>query len=52
MYVIIQLICFLLAVICIGQAVKNGSTKFDKISFSIFSLLFVLLTVFIEGVLK
>ena len=50
MIVVIQIMCILLSLICIGQAIKNGATKFDKISFCVFSLIFLLLCVGLQGV--
>ena len=40
---VVQIACILFSVISIGQAIKNGATKFDKISFSVFCILFLLL---------
>lgn len=50
MIVVIQIMCILFSLICIGQAIKNGSTKFDKISFCAFCLIFLLLCVGLQGV--
>lgn len=50
MIVIIQIMCILLSLTCIGQAIKNGATKFDKISFCVFCLIFLLLCVGLQGV--
>ena len=50
MIVVIQIMCILLSLICIGQAIKNGATKFDKISFCVFCLIFLLLCVSLQGV--
>lgn len=50
MVVVIQIMCILLSLICIGQAIKNGATKFDKISFCVFCLIFLLLCVGLQGV--
>lgn len=50
MIVVIQIMCILFSLICIGQAIKNGATKFDKISFCVFCLVFLLLCVGLQGV--
>lgn len=50
MIVVIQIMCILFSLICIGQAIKNGATKFDKISFCVFCLTFLLLCVGLQGV--
>lgn len=50
MIVVIQIMCILLSLICIGQAVKNGATNFDKVYFSVFCLIFLLLCVGLQGV--
>ena len=50
MSVVIQIMCILFSLICIGQAIKNGATKFDKISFCVFCLIFLLLCVGLQGV--
>lgn len=47
---IIQLVTLLVSVVCIGQAIKTGATKFDKIAFSVFCLLFILFTVGLQVV--
>lgn len=38
MILVVQIVSVLVAIICIGQAIKNGATKFDKISFCVFAL--------------
>ena len=50
MIVVIQIMCILFSLICIGQAIKNGATKFDKISFCVFCLIFLLMCVGLQGV--
>lgn len=50
MIVVIQIMCILFSLICIGQAIKNGATKFDKVSFCVFCLVFLLLCVGLQGV--
>ena len=50
MIVVVQIMCILLSLICIGQAIKTGVTKFDKISFCVFCLIFLLLCVGLQGV--
>lgn len=50
MIVIVQIACILFSVVSIGQAIKNGATKFDKVSFSVFCILFLLLCVGLQGV--
>lgn len=50
MIVVIKIMCILFSLICIGQAIKNGATKFDKISFCVFCLIFLLLCVGLQGV--
>lgn len=50
MIIIVQIACILFSVISIGQAIKNGATKFDKISFCIFCILLLLLCVGLQGV--
>ena len=50
MIVVIQIMCILFSLICIGQVIKNGATKFDKISFCVFCLIFLLLCVGLQGV--
>lgn len=50
MIVVIQIMCILFSLICIGQAIKNRATKFDKISFCVFCLIFLLLCVGLQGV--
>lgn len=50
MIVVIQIMCILFSLICIGQTIKNGATKFDKISFCVFCLIFLLLCVGLQGV--
>ena len=50
MIVVIQIMCILLSLICVGQAIKNGATRFDKISFCVFCLIFLLLCVGLQGV--
>lgn len=50
MIVVVQIMCILFSLICIGQAIKNGATKFDKISFCVFCLIFLLLCVGLQGV--
>lgn len=47
---VVQIACILFSVISIGQAIKNGATKFDKISFSVLCILFLLLCVGLQGV--
>ena len=50
MVVIVQIACILFSVVSIGQAIKNGATKLDKVSFSVFCILFLLLCVDLQGV--
>lgn len=50
MIIIVQIACILFSVVSIGQAIKNGATSFDKISFSVFCILFLLLCVGLQGV--
>lgn len=50
MVVIVQIACILFSVISIGQVIKNGATKFDKISFSVLCILFLLLCIGLQGV--
>ena len=49
MITVVQIACILFSVISIGQAIKNGATKFDKVSFSVFCILFLLLCVGLRG---
>lgn len=48
--VFVQVMCILFSLICIGQAIKNGATKFDKISFCVFCFLFLMLCVGLQEV--
>ena len=50
MITVVQIACILFSIISIGQAIKNGATKFDKVSFSVFCILFLLLCVGLQGV--
>ena len=50
MIVVVQIACILFSVISLGQAIKNGATKFDKGSFSVFCLLLLLLCVGLQEV--
>ena len=50
MVVIVQIACILFSVVSIGQAIKNGATKFDKVSFSVFCFIFLALCVGLQGV--
>lgn len=51
MYIIIQIICLLFAFALIGN-INANSPKFDKIACSTFATVFVLMAIYIEGVLK
>lgn len=46
---VVQIVCILFSVISIGQAIKNGATNFDKVYFSVFCILFLLLCVGLRG---
>lgn len=48
--IFVQIMCILFSLICIGQAIKHGATKFDKISFCAFCLIFLLLCVGLQEV--
>lgn len=48
--IFVQIMCLLFSIICIGQAIKNRATKFDKISFCVFCLVFLLLCAGLQGV--
>ncbi len=50
MIIIVQIACILFSVVSIGQAIKNRATNFDKVSFSVFCILFLLLCVGLQGV--
>lgn len=50
MIVVVQIACILFSVISIEQVIKNGATKFDKISFSVFCILLLLLCVGLQEV--
>lgn len=50
MIVVVQSACILFSVISIGQAIKNGATKFDKISFCVFCFIFLALCVGLQEV--
>lgn len=50
MIVVVQIACILFSVISIGQAIKNRATNVDKVYFSIFCILFLLLCVGLQGV--
>jgi hypothetical protein len=49
MIVVIQIMCILLSLICVGQAIKNEATRFDIISFCVFCIIFLLLCVGLQG---
>lgn len=49
MLLVAQIVSVLAAIICIGQAIKSSATKFDKISFCVFCLIFLLLCVSLQG---
>ena len=48
--IFVQIMCILFSLICIGQAIKYGATKFDKISFCVFCFIFLLLCVGLQEV--
>jgi hypothetical protein len=50
MILVTQIVSVLVAIICIGQAIKNGSTKFDKITFSVFCFIFLALCIGLQVV--
>lgn len=50
MILVVQIVSVLVAIICIGQAIKNGATKFDKISFCVFCFIFLALCVGLQEV--
>jgi hypothetical protein len=47
---VVQCACLIFSLVCLGQAINNGATKFDKISFCVFCLIFLLLCVCLQGV--
>lgn len=50
MIFVVQIACILFSVINIGYAIDKEATKFDKISFSVFCILFLLLCVVLQEV--
>lgn len=50
MILVVQIESALVAIICIGLAIENGATKFDKITFSVFCFIFLALCVGLQGV--
>lgn len=50
MIIVVQIACILFSVISIDQAIKNGATKFDKISFCVFCFIFLALCVGLQEV--
>lgn len=50
MLLVVQIVSVLAAIICIGQAIKNGATKFDKITFSVFCYIFLALCAILQEV--
>lgn len=50
MVVVIQIVCLLLAVCSLGNAFRGNATKFDKISFSVVSILYLIMCIGLQGV--
>jgi hypothetical protein len=50
MLLVVQIVSVLAAIICIGQAIKNSATKFDKITFSIFCYIFLAICIILQEV--
>lgn len=50
MRLVSQIVSVLLSIVCIGQSIKAGATKFDKITFTIFSLIFLIFCIILMGV--
>ena len=50
MYVILQLVAILCSILCIGSATSPRAAKFDKVSFSILSLTFLIFVFVVEMV--
>lgn len=47
---VVQCICVLFSLICLGQAIKNHATNFDKVLFGAFCFLFLILCIGLQGV--
>lgn len=52
MYTLTQFVCILLAVISMGQSIQKEASKFDRVLYGVYSIIFVFLIVLIEGVFK
>lgn len=47
---IVQCACVLFSLVCLGQAIKKDAANFDKVLFSIFCFLFLMLCISLQGV--
>lgn len=48
---ILEGICALLSIVALGHAMQKGSTRFDKIAFSVISFAYILMCMHLMGVL-
>ena len=47
MTIVTKAVCLLICIICIGQAIKDGTAKFDKILFIVTCILFMIVSLVI-----
>lgn len=50
MKILMQVTSIILAMVCMGQAIKPGATKFDKVMYTVVSFAYVILCFVIQEV--
>ena len=48
--IVVQCVCVIFSLVCIGQAIKKDATNFDKVLFGVFCFLFLVLCIGLQGV--
>lgn len=47
---VVQCVCVIFSLVCLGQAIKKDATNFDKGLFGVFCFLFLILCIGLQGV--
>ena len=47
---VVQCVCVIFSLVCLGQTIKRDASNFDKVLFGIFCFLFLMLCVGLQGV--
>ena len=47
---VVQCVCVVFSLVCLGQTIKRDASNFDKVLFGVFCFIFLMLCVGLQGV--